>query len=238
MKAENYSIDKSLSKVTNANSEKAYHRTEVSERLFKNNQSTAGSMSAGLAAVEPFVATTLILSATPAILTAGGIVSHKVYFNPPSVQEVNLELSCDSFVQSFTTSSSENASTVQTFQVDATAIGQCSLQANSTSGNYTSNVIQLTVNQQLYFASSLLGWVGGQFVDLTITSPNTVSGLIPYTISCPLQSTGGDLLGSTLWSFTLPDLINGVGCIISTQYEREFYLNLQPTFVNIAMSQN
>ncbi len=101
----------------------------------------------------PIVTTTLILSASPATPTAGGTVSYEVYFNPPSVQQVTLELTCNSAViQSFDTTSSQ---TVQTFQVDSLAMGSCSLQASN--NNYDSNIIQLTVNQQLYVATSLIG---------------------------------------------------------------------------------
>ncbi len=178
------------------------------------------------------VTTTLILSASPATPTAGGVLSYAVYFNPPSIQQVTVEFDCGAVVQEIKTSSSQSASTVQTFQVDAFAIGQCTLQANNTF--YSSNTIQLTVNQQLYISSSLIGWTGGQTVQVNVTSPNLISDQIPFLITCSLQSVNYTLKGSTLTPVTLPASLNGVSCLLSTQYSTQYYLNLQSTSVNIA----
>ncbi len=185
--------------------------------------------------VAPIVTTTLILSASPSTPTAGGVVSYAVYFDPPSIQSVTMELNCGAVVQDIETTSSQSASTVQTFQVDSLAIGVCALQASNTF--YSSNIIQLTVNQQLFVASSLTGWTGGQTVQVNVTTPNLLSDPIPFLITCSLQSASYTLQGSTLTPVTLPASLNGVGCALSTQYSAQYYLNLQSTTVNIALSQ-
>ncbi len=185
--------------------------------------------------VAPVVTTTLILSASPATPTAGGVVSYAVYFNPPSIQPVTVELNCGAVVQEIETTSSQSALTVQTFQVDAFAIGVCTLQASNL--DYDSNIIQLTVSQQLFIASSLIGWTGGQIVEVNVTSPNLLSDTIPFTISCSIKSSSYALTGSSLTPIPLSTSLNGVGCALSTQYSVPYYLNLQSTSVNIAMSE-
>ncbi len=146
-----------------------------------------------------------------------------------------MELDCGAVVQEFETTSSQSASTVQTFQVDALAIGLCTLQASNL--DYDSNIIQLTFNQQLFIASSLIGWTGGQTVQVNVTSRNLLSDPIPFLITCPTQSVSYTLQGSTLTPVTLPASLNGIGCLLSKQFYKPNYLNLPLTSLNIALSQ-
>ena len=113
-------------------------------------------------------------------------------------------------------------------------MGACNLTASSTV--YTSNTVYLTVQQQLYVSSSLDGWTGGSHVHLNITSPNLITALIPYAITCSTSSTSGTVPGSIDTEISLSSALNGVNCLLSTQSTPQYYLNLQPTFVNIAMS--
>ncbi len=82
----------------------------------------------------------------------------------------------------------------------------------------------------------MLDWTGGQSVELNITSLNLIDDSIPYTITCPILSSSCEVPGSVLWTVELPSLLNGVACLLSTQYDTQFYLNLQPTYVNIVRS--
>ena len=194
------------------------------------------SSSASVSVTEAEYSNTLSLSTSTANPSAGASLSYIASFTPSLVTSLQLKLTCNSVVvQTVTTTSSASA---QSFIVASDAIGPCTLQAFSVDTLYpNSNIVDLTVYQQLYISSSLQGWQSGQTVAVNVTSPNLQEFSTVLLTTCSIGSTSGSVLTSTLADYPLQSTLNGVNCLLSTpSVSQPYFLPLLPTFVNIALS--
>lgn len=180
----------------------------------------------------------LTLKAVPTTTTAGSTVSYSFVFNEPTATEpIDLKLTCEgSEVQSMTVSPT---TATQSFVVDNSAKGQCSLQAFRTGDGYpVSNSVAMTVYQQLVLASSLQGWTGGQSVSVLLTSPEGLSFSTELVTTCSIGSYSQSVITASTEEYTLPSTLNGIDCLLSTPGSLpDYYLPLQQTLVRIAMSE-
>lgn len=179
----------------------------------------------------------LVLSVATATPTAGTSLSYHVSFSPPLPdEEVTIKLQCSigGEVQSFTTTVSSSA---QSFVVHSNAIGQCTLQAFPSNPDYPdSNAVSLTVYQQLYIASSLQGWTAGETVSVNVATANLESFSTSLLTTCSIGYFQQDINTNDVSSFTIPPGVNGISCLLSTPSVPQNYHPLQPTYVNIGLS--
>ncbi len=179
----------------------------------------------------------LTLSVANTYPTASSKLSYSLYFTQALVTSVQLKLTCNSVViQTVDTSSTSDEST-QTFVISSAAIGVCNLQAFPDNQDYSdSNSVELIIFQQLYFASSLQGWTGGQSVSVNLTSPNLEVISLNLITTCSIGSYNQLISTSTDSLYNVPLSLNGVTCLLTTPSVPSFYLPPLAT-VNIAISQ-
>lgn len=198
-----------------------------------NTQGYAGPANITLITAEPLE---LVLSLQQATVSAGNELAFRVYVqsNQTIPVPVTVNLFCnDALVggSNFTASNS-----VQYFSVPGQAIGVC--QINGTSLNTVvsnSDTVDVTVYQQLYVASSLIGWTSGSSVAVNITSPNLEENQVTLTTSCSIGSFEASINTASNSQYTIPSNINGVQCSLVTSNLPPFYLPLQTNLFNITI---